>query len=293
MSRLQVLKTYKLFIGGQFPRSESGRYYQLTNSKKQLIANMCQASRKDFRNAAVAARAAQTAWFDKSAFNRGQILYRIAEMLEGRKTQFIEELILQGESKAAATKELDVSIDRLVYYAGWCDKYQQLFSSVNPVASAHYNFSVLEPMGVVAVVAPEETSLVGLVSVIAPIIAGGNTCVILASEKKPLCAISFAEALTHADLPAGVVNCLTGLSSELHTHFSSHMDVNAFVYCRTNKKELLVSKENCALNVKRFFNWQKNWSLETGQDPYLIGDLQEIKTTWHPIEQIGISGAKY
>ena len=293
MSRLQVLKTYKLFIAGQFPRSESGRYYQLTNAKKQLIANMCLASKKDFRNAVVAARAAQTPWFERTAFNRGQILYRIAEMLEGRRTQFIEELILQGESKAGATKEVNASIDRLVYYAGWCDKYQQIFSSVNPVASAHYNFSILEPMGLVAVIAPEETSLVGLVSVIAPIIAGGNTCVVLASEKRPLCAISLAEVIAHSDLPAGVVNCLTGLSSELHGHFSSHMDVNALVYCRTNRAELVAAKENCALNVKRFFHWQKNWNLETTQNPYLINDLQEVKTTWHPIEQIGASRAKY
>lgn len=156
MTHLNVLKTYKLYIGGQFPRSESGRYFELLNSKKQMIANVCLASRKDFRNAVVSARGAQTAWSDKSAFNRGQILYRIAEMLEGRKTQFIEELALQGLNKIKAKKEVELSIDRLVYYAGWCDKYQQLFSSVNPVASSHFNFSIPEAMGVVTVIAPED-----------------------------------------------------------------------------------------------------------------------------------------
>lgn len=293
MTRLNVLKTYKLYIAGQFPRSESGRYYELINAKKQIVANVCLSSRKDFRNAVVSARGAQTAWADKSAYNRGQILYRISEMLEGRKTQFIEELVLQGISKIKAKKEVELSIDRLVYYAGWCDKYQQIFSSVNPVASSHFNFSIPEAMGVVSVLATEDSGILGLVSVIAPIIVGGNACVVLASEKLPLCAITFAEVLTHADLPAGVINILTGKSEELYAHFSSHMDVNAIVYCNSKKSELLMIKQNCSLNVKRFFHWNKTWELAEHQNPYLIFDLQEIKTTWHPIENIGISGAKY
>jgi acyl-CoA reductase-like NAD-dependent aldehyde dehydrogenase len=293
MPRLNVLKTYKIYIGGQFPRTESGRYYELLNKKSETIANVCLSSRKDFRNAVVAARSAFVGWSGRAAFNRSQILYRIAEMLEGRKTQFVEELVLQGVSKAAAEKEVLQSIDRLVYYAGWCDKYSALFSSVNPVASSHFNFSVPEPTGVVSVIAPENSGLLGLVSVVAPIICGGNTCVALASNSLPLSAITFAEVLATSDLPGGVVNILTGTSKELHSHFSSHMDVNAIVYCRENKEEAKVISENSSLNVKRSFNWNKDWNKEENQDPYLILDLQEIKTTWHPIENIGIGGAKY
>src|ERR1043165_4672114 len=183
--RLEVLKTYKIYIGGQFPRTESGRYYIATNNKGEQLANVCLSSRKDFRDAVVAARNAFKGWSARAAFNRGQIIYRIAEMLEGRKAQFIDELIKQDVSKAQAQKEVTISIDRLIYYAGWCDKYQQIFGTVNPVASSHFNFSVPEPTGVVAAIAPEESSLIGLVSAIAPIIAGGNTCIVLASETKP------------------------------------------------------------------------------------------------------------
>ncbi len=293
MSRLNVLKTYKIYIGGQFPRTESGRYYALQNKKGDTIANVCLSSRKDLRNAVVAARAAVTGWSGKTAFNRSQILYRIAEMLEGRKAQFIEELVLQGLTPKAAEVEVLKSIDRLVYYAGWCDKYSALFSSVNPVASSHFNFSVPEPTGVVSVIAPEDSSLLGLVSVIAPIICGGNTCVVLASNTLPLCAVTFAEVLATSDLPGGVVNILTGTSNELHGHFSSHMDVNAVIYCRKNKEEEKLISENASLNVKRSFNWNKDWTKDENQNPYLILDLQEIKTTWHPVENIGIGGAKY
>ncbi|MGZ3918965.1 MAG: aldehyde dehydrogenase family protein [Bacteroidia bacterium] len=293
MARLNILKTYKIFIGGQFPRTESGRYYDLKNKRNETLANVCLSSRKDFGNAVVAARSAFGGWSGRSAFNRSQILYRIAEMLEGRKAQFAEELTLQGISPGAAEKEIQQSIDRLVYYAGWCDKYQQLFSSVNPVASSHFNFSVPEPTGVVSIIAPEKSGLLGLISVIAPVIAGGNTCVVLASENLPLCAITFAEVLATSDLPGGVVNILTGTSNELHEHFSSHMDVNAVIYCRDNKEELKKIAENSSLNVKRNFNWNKDWAKEENQNPYLIFDLQEIKTTWHPIENIGIGGAKY
>lgn len=293
MSRIEVLKTYKLYIGGQFPRTESGRYYPLMNSKKEVIANVSLSSRKDFRNAEVAARSAFAGWSSKTHFNRGQILYRIAEMLEGRKDQFVNELIQQGLTKKQAEAEVQLSIDRLVYYAGWCDKYQQLFSSVNPVSSSHFNFSVPEPMGVVSIIAPEKSSLLGLVSVIAPVIAGGNTCIVLASEKMPLCSITLGEVLATSDLPGGVVNILTGTSYELHSHFSSHMDVNALIYCRSNKEEIKTIGENASLNVKRVFYWDRDWSKTDSQNPYLIQDLQEIKTTWHPIENIGTSGSKY
>lgn len=293
MERIDVLKTYKLYIGGQFPRTESGRYYPLMNAKNEVIANICLGSRKDFRNAVVAARGAFAGWSERAAFNRSQIVYRIAEMLEGRKDQFVKELILQGSKPKDAETEVNTSIDRLVYYAGWCDKYQQLFSSVNPVSSPHFNFSVPEPMGVIAVIADETTSLLGLVSVVTPIIAGGNTCVVLASESKPLCAVTFAEVLATSDLPGGVVNIITGNSKELHGHFSSHMDVNAVINCRADINEQKLIAENAALNVKRVFNWNKDWKKEENQNPYLIMDLQEVKTTWHPIERIGPGGAKY
>ncbi len=291
MKRLEVLKTYKIYIGGQFPRTESGRYYIATNSKKENLANVCLGSRKDFRDAVVAARNAFGAWSGRAAFNRGQILYRIAEMLEGRKAQFIDELMKQDSTKAQAEKEVNLCIDRLIYYSGWCDKFQQLFSSVNPVASSHFNFSVPEPTGVVAAIAPQNDSLLGLVSVIAPIIAGGNTCIILASNQKPLCAVTFAEALNSSDLPGGVVNILTGKVAELVPYFADHMDVNATVYCEADAATQKMIKEKSALNVKRVALYDKvKWNEASGQSPYFIMDLQEIKTTWHPIENIG--GAK-
>jgi acyl-CoA reductase-like NAD-dependent aldehyde dehydrogenase len=293
MSRLNVFKTYKVYINGQFPRTEGGRYYELKNKKGATIANVSLSSRKDFKNAVVAARNAFPGWSGRSAFNRGQILYRIAEMLEGRKKQFEEELVLQGITSKAAQKEIETTIDRVVYYAGWCDKYQALFSTVNPVSGPYYNFSVPEPTGVASILAPDESGLLGLISAIAPVIAGGNTCVVLAAEKFPLCAVTFAEVLATSDLPPGVVNILTGTGKELHTHFSSHMDVNAIVYCRNDKGELKTVAENCSLNVKRLFHWYKDWNKPENQNPYLILDLQEIKTTWHPIENIGTSGTKY
>jgi acyl-CoA reductase-like NAD-dependent aldehyde dehydrogenase len=215
-------------------------------------------------------------------------------MLEGRKEQFIQELMAQGSAAAAAKKEVELSIDRMVYYAGWCDKYQAVISSVNPVASSHFNFSVPEPTGVVAVIADENASLLGLVTVIAPVIAGGNACVVLASESKPLCAVTFSEVLNTSDLPGGVVNILTGKSDELHSHFSSHMDVNAIIYCRSNRSEIRTVKENGSLNVKRvFIQNDVDLSSEKAQGLYHISALQEIKTTWHPIEHIGSGKAGY
>ncbi|MEZ5047280.1 MAG: aldehyde dehydrogenase family protein [Chitinophagaceae bacterium] len=290
---MQILKTYKLYIGGAFPRTESGRYYKATNSKGDWIANICLSSRKDFRNAVVAARKAFDAWHSRAAFNRSQIVYRMAEMLDGRKQQFLEELMLQGASKKEAELEIQLTIDRIVYYCGWCDKYQQVFSSVNPVSSAHFNFSVTEAMGVVAIIADEKTSLLGLVSMILPVVCGGNTCVVLASESKPLCAITFAEILATSDLPGGVINILTGKSSELHTHFASHMDVNAIVYGKAHKEEQKAIAALASINVKRSFDWNRDWTKAQNQSPYFILDTQEIKTTWHPIEQIGTSGVKY
>lgn len=292
--RIEVLKTYKIYIGGQFPRTESGRYYIARTMKGEQLANICLCSRKDYRDAVVAARGAAKGWAGRPAFNRGQILYRIAEMLEGRKAQFIDELMQQDSGKAQAQKEVTIAIDRLVYYAGWCDKYQQLFGTVNPVASSHFNFSVPEPTGVVAAIAPQNNSLIGLVSVIAPVIAGGNVCIILASENKPLCSITFAEVLHSSDLPGGVVNILTGKPSELMGHFASHMDVNAIISAATDKTMNKEIQEKAASNVKRAIVYDSvNWLSPAGESPYYIMDTQEIKTTWHPIENLGGAGSKY
>jgi acyl-CoA reductase-like NAD-dependent aldehyde dehydrogenase len=283
-SRVPVAKTYKIYIDGKFPRTESGRYFALENADGVLIANVCRGSRKDFRNSVVAARIAFAGWSAASAYLRGQILYRIAEMLEGRSEQFVTELMLQGESKRRAQKEVEASIDRLIYYAGWSDKYQQIFSSVNPVSSSHFNFSVLEPTGVVAVLAPDDSGLLGLVSNIAPVIVGGNTCVVLASEQMPLGAVSFAEALHASDVPAGVVNILTGFREELTEHFASHMDVNAVVYCDGDSDDAKGIQEQAADNIKRVIDRvDTDWGDESAQNPYLIKQTQETKTTWHPI----------
>lgn len=283
-SRIGVLKTYKLYIDGKFPRTESGRYLIFKDSKGTPLANICVGSRKDFRDAVVAARKAQPSWAARSAYNRGQIIYRIAEMLEGRRSQFVSELQSQGMSAKSAEEEVNVAIDRLVYYAGWSDKFQQVFSAVNPVESSHFNFSVPEPTGVVSIVAPESSGLVGLVTVIAPAIVGGNTVVVLASERFPLTAITFAEVLHTSDLPGGVVNILTGTSKELVAHFTSHMDVNATIYCGSDQTHIKTVQVNAALNVKRPFVYSADdWKKEELQSPYRIMDLQEIKTTWHPI----------
>ena len=281
--RVKVLKTYKIYIGGQFPRTESGRYYPLTLADGEIV-NMCLSSRKDFRNAVLKAREAQEKWEGKAALNRSQILYRIAEMLETRSSQFIEELVQQGSSRAAAKTEVEQSIDRLIYYAGWCDKYNQIFSTVNPVSSSHFNFSSTEATGVVAMIVSQASGLLGLVSALAPVIAGGNTCVVLASTKKPLCAVTFAEVLNSSDVPSGVVNILTGETKELLAQFSTHMDVNAVYVCTNNEADKKLTEINSALNVKRArVEEEQDWSNPKSESPYRIMDYLEIKTTWHPI----------
>jgi acyl-CoA reductase-like NAD-dependent aldehyde dehydrogenase len=290
MERLEVLKTYKIYIGGQFPRTESGRYYTVRDKKGNSLANVCLSSRKDARNAVVAARKAFGSWSEKSAFNRSQILYRIAEMLEGRKEQFIGELMKQGSTQKAAEKEVELSIDRIVYYAGWADKFQQIASSVNPVSSSHFNFSVLEPMGVVGVICPQNTSLIGLVSLIIPVITGGNTVVALASESLPLCAITFAEVLNSSDVPGGVVNILSGTQKEVATIFASHMDVNALV---GNSNDLNSMSELAVENLKRLVSFDADWMKSESQGLNYVADIQEVKTTWHPIENIGGALSSY
>ena len=282
--RIDIQKTYKLFIDGKFPRTESGRYIKWTDVKETTVVNICRGSRKDFRNAMVSARGAVSGWSSRTAYNRAQILYRIGEMLEGRKDQFMAELTLQGLSKKQAENEISQSIDRLIYYAGWADKFQQIFSRVNPVSLPYFNFTVPEATGVVAAIAPDDSSLLGLVSIIAPVIAGGNSIVILASESFPLCSITFAEVLHSSDVPDGVVNILTGYRNELIEHFSSHMDVNAIIYCGDNSDDKKLVETNAALNVKHVIHFpNQDWAKNLHQSPYHILKCQETKTTWHPI----------
>jgi acyl-CoA reductase-like NAD-dependent aldehyde dehydrogenase len=280
-----VLKTYKIYIGGKFPRTESGRFYPLKNPNTgEPIANICLCSRKDFRESVLAARSAQAGWAARSAYNRAQIIYRIAEMLEGRAGQFVSEMIQMGSPETDARAEVEATVDRLVYYAGWTDKYQQVFSSVNPVASSHFNFSVLEPTGVVSLLAPQSSSLIGLISTLIPAVAGGNSVIALAPRDLPLCAVTLAEVLATSDLPGGVINILTGQRSELIEHFASHADVNAIIYCGDDEAERAVVREKSALNVKRAVCYDRlDWMASDAQNPYLILDTQEIKTTWHPI----------
>ena len=291
--RNKVLKTYKIFIDGKFPRTESGRYIQL--KKENIpIANICLSSKKDIKNAVLSARNAFENWSSKSAYNRSQILYRIAEMLEGNKNQFIEELILQGLDSKKAILEINQSIDRVIYFAGWPDKINQVFGSVNPVASSHFNFTILEPMGVVAIVAPEENSLLGLLSSIIPVILSGNTCVAIVSEKLPLCAISLAEVISNSDVPNGVVNIITGNKEELAPHLAQHMDVNALGIDIENKD--LKNKmflESCN-NLKRVVDVSKYNTKESNfESPYIVQKFMEAKTTWHPIEKDFTSSNNY
>ena len=292
MNRVEILKTYKIYIGGAFPRTESGRYYTPVNKTGEGIGNMCLSSRKDVRNAVTAARKAFGSWSERSAFNRGQIIYRIAEMLEGRKEQFILELQKQGSTKAEAEKEVILAIDRIVYYAGWCDKYNQVLSAVNPVSSSHFNFTTCESMGIVGVLAPQTTSLIGLVSLLIPAICSGNTAILIASEKLPLCAITFAEVLNSSDVPGGVVNILTGKTEELLPVLAAHMDVNALISESLGSLEIETAKA-AVDNLKRKFTYNADWSSEKSQGLYYISDCLELKTTWHPIENIGGTTSSY
>lgn len=292
--RVPVMKTYKIFIGGKFPRTESGRYYQPKGASGEVLANVCRSSRKDVRDAVVAARGALGGWAGRSAFNRSQILYRIGEMLEGRRAQFVHELMLHGSTAQQANEEVSAAIDRWIHYAGWCDKYQALFSSVNPTNSSHFNFSVYEPTGVVGIMSGGANGLLELVSLIAPVIAGGNTCVVVASEKHPLPAVTFTEVLATSDLPGGVVNLLTGFRSELLKPLVAHMDINALVVASVNKDERAMLDTEATCNLKRVVYPKLNdWSSADAQSPYFILDTQEVKTTWHPIERGQGGGGGY
>lgn len=281
--RIKVQKTYKTYVNGKFPRSESERTYEIKDRKGNVIANACRCTRKDVREAMVAARSAFPDWKNRSSYNRGQILYRIAEILEGRKEQFIDELMAAGLSKKNALAETEKAIDIFIYYAGWTDKYQQVFGSINPVASSHFNFSNPEPTGIVGIIVPENDIFAGLTGMIAPVLAGGNSCVVLAPEDFPLTAISFGEVLHGSDVPGGVVNILSGYRKELIPPLSTHMDLNAIWNTLTDKKIRKQIDEDSALNIKRVVHSvNRYWMDYENQNPYHILEFQEIKTTWHP-----------
>ena len=279
--RLPVLKTHKVYVGGKFPRSESGRFDRALAPDGTPIANICRCSRKDVRDAVTAARAAQAGWAARTAYNRGQILYRIAEMLEGRSGQFEALLAAGGAAPDEAAAEVQAAVDRLLHYAGWTDKFQQVFSSVNPVATSHFNFSILEPMGVVGVLAPE-SPLLGLVSAVAPAIAGGNTTVVLVTGSQPLPATTFGEVLNSSDVPGGVVNILTGRRDEMLAPLAAHRDVDALLVCSPDAEIARSAEAEAVHNLKRVaVRPHEDWA--EVQSPYEITDLQEVKTTWHPI----------
>jgi acyl-CoA reductase-like NAD-dependent aldehyde dehydrogenase len=283
MSRIDVRKTYKLYIGGEFPRSESGRTFVVEDAKGRFFANLAQASRKDARDAVVAARKAVPGWAGKTAYNRGQILYRIAEVMEGRRDQFIAELQQsEGLTVAKARTYVDAAIDRWVWYAGWTDKIAQVIGGANPVAAPYFNHSTPEPTGVIAVVAPQGP-LLGLVSVVAPVIATGNTAVVIASEKYPVPAITLAECLATADLPGGVVNLLTGSAAEIAPWLASHMDVNGIDLTGVTDPDLARTLEEAAAeNLKRVRRPAAEDLLET-PDLVRMTQFLETKTVWHPI----------
>ncbi|MFF3379998.1 aldehyde dehydrogenase family protein [Streptomyces sp. NPDC002680] len=294
--RLSVFKTYKLYVGGKFPRSESGRVYEVSDAKGKWLANAPLSSRKDARDAVVAARKAFGGWSGATAYNRGQILYRVAEMLEGRKEQFVREVAdAESLSKPKATAQVDAAIDRWVWYAGWTDKIAQVVGGGNPVAGPYFNLSSPEPTGVVVVLAPQESSFLGLVSVLAPVIATGNTAIVVASEKSPLPALSLGEVLATSDVPGGVVNILSGRTSEITPSLAAHQDVNAIDLAGADEalaKELEIA---AADNLKRVLRPQTvdnaEWFATPGTERMTA--FLETKTVWHPTGALGASGSSY
>lgn len=283
--RLDVKKTHKLFVGGAFPRSESERSYPALDASGEVVARAAQASRKDLREAVRAARNAQAGWAGRTAYNRGQILYRIAEMIEDRRESFAARLAVDGRKAKAAEREVDASIDRLVWYAGWCDKLAQTIGNLNPVAGPFFNISCPEPTGVVGLVCPEEPPLLAMVSRLAPILVPGNSAVVVASERWPLAAVTLAEALATADVPAGVVNILTGRKEELLPFLAGHMDVNALDLWDVEDEAARELESAAAENVKRLHRGPSglDWTDDaTAQSPWAIAAFTETKTVWHP-----------
>ncbi len=286
-TRVDVRKTYKLYIGGEFPRSESGHSYVVNDARGKFVANAALASRKDARDAVQAARSAFKGWSGKTAYNRSQILYRVAEIMEDRRPQFVE-AVRQSEAltPAQAGKVLDLSIDRLVWYAGWADKITQVAGNANPVAGPFFNLSTPEPTGVVAVVAPQQSSLLGLVSVVAPVVVTGNTAVVLASPERPLPAVTFSEVLATSDVPGGVVNILTGKLSNTAPTLAAHMDVNAIDLTgfAGDTEQAAALEEAAAENLKRVLRppaAEPDWTLDPGIER--MTTFLETKTVWHPI----------
>ena len=278
MSRLDVKKTHKLYIGGAFPRSESGRTFPALDAEGGVISRMALASRKDLRDAVRAARGAQESWAARTGYNRGQILYRVAEMVEDRAPVFEEALRQVGAQKRQASREVEASIDRLVWYAGWCDKFAQVLGNLNPVSGPFFNISAPEPTGVVGIVAPKRPPLLGLVSRLAPALVPGNTAVVVASDEAPVVAVVFAEALATSDVPAGVVNVLTGDAAELTPWLAAHMDVNAIDLTGCPEDLVAAAETDAAENVKRVV---RSEDVDV-QSPYLIASFTETKTVWHP-----------
>jgi acyl-CoA reductase-like NAD-dependent aldehyde dehydrogenase len=283
--RVAVRKTYKLYIGGAFPRSESGRSYVVESSDGAFLANAALGSRKDVRDAVVAARKAQPRWAGATAYNRGQVLYRVAEMLDGRRSQFAEEVASsEGTSRQEAEASVDAAVDRWVWYAGWSDKVAQVAGSSNPVAGPFFNFSVPEPTGVVGVVAPQASSLLGLVSVLAPVLVTGNTVVLLASQERPLPAITLAEVLATSDLPGGVVNLVTGRVDELAPVLAAHRDVDALDLAGAPALLVADLERAAVTNVKRVLHpagFEPDWTV--APTPRRMLAFLETKTVWHPI----------
>ncbi|MCS0634612.1 aldehyde dehydrogenase family protein [Streptomyces sp. LP05-1] len=294
-SRLSVLKTYKLYVGGKFPRSESGRVYEVTDHKGTWLANVPLSSRKDARDAVVAARKAFGGWSGATAYNRGQVLYRVAEMLEGRRNQFAHEVAhAEGLSKSAAAAQVEAAVDRWVWYAGWTDKIGQVVGGGNPVAGPFFNLSTPEPTGVVAIVAPQESSFLGLVSVIAPVIATGNTAVVIASERSPLPALALGEVLATSDLPGGVVNVLSGKAAELGAPLAAHQDVNALDLTGAGPelaKELEIAAADNLKRVLRPGPADADFTADPGT--HRLTAFLETKTVWHPTGSLGASGTAY
>ena len=284
MATLEIRKTYKLYIGGEFVRSESGHYDEARDAKGRHRANLCRGSRKDLRDAVLKARGVQDKWASSSGYLRGQILYRMAEMMEGRAPAFEAALRGSGRKAAEARTEVRATLDRVVHFAGWSDKYQALLSSVNPVASSYFDFSVPEPTGVVGIVAPEQPSLLGLVSHVLPVIVSGNSCVVLLSESDPIPGLEWAEVLATSDLPGGVVNLLSGPRSETLTHLARHMDVNALSLAGLPKAVEIETRKDAAVNVKRVSCYALgDYAPEQAERLDLIRAFTEIKTTWHPV----------
>jgi acyl-CoA reductase-like NAD-dependent aldehyde dehydrogenase len=285
--RLQVQKTYKLFIGGKFVRGENGRVLPARGKGSALLANFCRASKKDFRDAVVAARSAFPNWSKQSAYLRGQILYRAAEMLEMRRGELQNEIARSnGNSRSTSSSETTLAIDRLVHFAGWTDKFGQVFGAVNPVASSHFNFTTPEPTGVVVVVCPNEPPLLAFVSLVMPVILSGNCAVVLVSETKPLPSLTFSEIIATSDLPPGVINVIAGERAELAPHIATHMDVNAIIDGSGDTKLGAQLQRGGELNVKRYARRQlseKMWRGTEGENPYWILDSVEMKTAWPPI----------